>query len=181
MYEFFWKHRWLIGILLLIFLTIYRLNGDSLTFYTDVIQPDKMNELGYPIFGKYRSIRSDEFLVGTPQLLSSLFGKSAFGKYSYLKRGAKTIAVGSGIYLGFSTLAVAPWKLAFAVLPAEMAYSFCWYFTPIFAFLFSMELYYIITKNKSVSFVGSCFFIYSKNLMFFPPLLCSTLSYFVSI
>lgn len=162
MYEFFWKHRWLIGILLLIFLTINRLNGDSLTFYTDVIQPDKMNELGYPIFGKYRSIRSDEFLVGTPQLLSSLFGKSAFGKYSYLMRGAKTIAVGSGIYLGFSTLAVAPWKLAFAVLPAEMAYSFCWYFTPIFAFLFSMELYYIITKNKSVSFVGSCLTILSS-------------------
>ena len=57
MYEFFWKHRWLIGILLLLFLTLNRFNGDSLSFYNIIVQPDKVSELSSPIFGTYRAIR----------------------------------------------------------------------------------------------------------------------------
>lgn len=55
------KYRWYIGIGLLLFVTLFKINGDSMAYYTMTIQGDKVDALSYPIFGQIRTIRSDEY------------------------------------------------------------------------------------------------------------------------
>lgn len=50
-YDFMFKYRWYIGIGLL-FVTLFKINGDSMAYYTMTIQGDKVDALSYPIFGQ---------------------------------------------------------------------------------------------------------------------------------
>ena len=42
-YDFMFKYRWYIGIGLLLFVTIFKINGDSMAYYTMTIQGDKVD------------------------------------------------------------------------------------------------------------------------------------------
>lgn len=162
MYNWIFKYRWYIGIGILVFLTLMRFHGDSIAFYHNTIQPGVGNEFSTPIFGVVRPIRSDEYVVGTPDLLASLQGGNLFSVYNDVLRGTDTLNLATGVYIGLPTLILAPWKLVYAILPVEFAFSFCWYAPLIFGFLMMMELFYIISKNKFVSFVGSLLIIFSS-------------------
>ena len=162
MYNWMFKYRWFIGIGILLFLTVMRFHGDSIAFYYNSIQPGVGDELAEPIFGVMRAIRSDEFVVSTPNALASQYGSTPFGVYNDVLRGTDTLNLVTGVYLGLPTLILAPWEFAYAILPTEFAYSFCWYAPLIFGFLMMMELFYIISKNKLVSFTGSLLIIFSS-------------------
>lgn len=162
MYRWMFKYRWYIGIGILLFLTLMRFHGDSIAFYQNTIQSGVGNEFSTPIFGVVRPIRSDEFVVGTPNLLASLQGGNLFSVYNDVLRGTDTLNLATGVYIGLPTLILAPWKLVYAILPVEFAFSFCWYAPLIFGFLMMMELFYIISKSKLVSFVGSLLIIFSS-------------------
>ena len=162
MYNWMFKYRWFIGIVILLFLTVMRFHGDSIAFYYNSIQPGVGDELAEPIFGVMRAIRSDEFVVSTPNALASQYGSTPFGVYNDVLRGTDTLNLVTGVYLGLPTLILAPWEFAYAILPTEFAYSFCWYAPLIFGFLMMMELFYIISKNKLVSFTGSLLIIFSS-------------------
>lgn len=162
MYRWMFKYRWYIGIGILLFLTLMRFHGDSIAFYHNTIQSGVGNEFSTPIFGVVRPIRSDEFVVGTPNLLASSQGGNLFSVYNDVLRGTDTLNLATGVYIGLPTLILAPWKLVYAILPVEFAFSFCWYAPLIFGFLMMMELFYIISKSKLVSFVGSLLIIFSS-------------------
>lgn len=174
-YDFMFKYRWYIGIGLLLFVTIFKINGDSMAYYTMTIQGDKVDALSYPIFGKIRTIRSDEFLVNNPGIFASVMNVPSFGKYNIILRGTDTLNIISGVYMGLAMIAYQPWKLIFTILPLENAFSFYFYFVPVFAFLFSMELYYILSKNKLVAFTGATMTIFSSYFLWwgFPNYLLS--------
>ena len=71
--NFIFKYRWLIGLLLLVYLVVNGYNGDSLGAYDMMgVQPGQGSAYVYPIFGKVRTIRSDEFLVSDPSALFSM-------------------------------------------------------------------------------------------------------------
>ena len=42
-YDFMFKYRWYIGIGLLLFVTLFKINGDSMAYYTMTIQGDKVD------------------------------------------------------------------------------------------------------------------------------------------
>lgn len=174
-YDFMFKYRWYIGIGLLLFVTLFKINGDSMAYYTMTIQGDKVDVLSYPIFGQIRTIRSDEFLVGNPGILSSAMDVHPFAKYNSVLRGTDTLNIISGVYAGLAMLAYQPWKLIFTILPLENAFSFYFYFVPVFAFLFCMELFYILSKNKLVAFTGATMTIFSSYFLWwgFPNYLLS--------
>ena len=174
-YDFMFKYRWYIGIGLLLFVTIFKINGDSMAYYTMTIQGDKVDVLSYPIFGKIRTIRSDEFLVNNPGIFASVMNDPSFGKYNIILSGTDTLNIISGVYMGLAMIAYQPWKLIFTILPLENAFSFYFYFVPVFAFLFSMELYYILSKNKLVAFTGATMTIFSSYFLWwgFPNYLLS--------
>ncbi len=162
MYSWLFQYRWYIGIGILIFLTAMRFHGDSIAYYHYTIQPGIGDELSNPIFGIMRSIRSDEFVVSTPGVLASQYGDTPFGVYNEVLRGTATLNLTTGVYIGLPTLILAPWELIYAILPVEFAFSFCWYAPLIFGFLMMMELFYIISKNKMVSFTGALLVIFSS-------------------
>lgn len=174
-YDFMFKYRWYIGIGLLLFVAIFKINGDSMAYYTMTIQGDKVDALAYPLFGKIRTIRSDEFLVNNPGIFASVMNDTSFGKYNSILRGTDTLNIISGVYAGLAMIAYQPWKLIFTILPLENAFSFYFYFVPVFAFLFCMELYYILSKNKLVAFTGATLTIFSSYFLWwgFPNYLLS--------
>ena len=174
-YDFMFKYRWYVGICLLLFVTLFKINGDSMAYYTMTIQGDKVDALSYPIFGKIRTIRSDEFLVNNPGIFASVMNDPSFGKYNIILRGTDTLNIISGVYMGLAMIAYQPWKLIFTILPLENAFSFYFYFVPVFAFLFCMELYYILTKNKLVAFTGATLTVFSSYFLWwgFPNYLLS--------
>lgn len=174
-YDFMFKYRWYIGICLLLFVTLFKINGDSMAYYTMTIQGDKVDALSYPIFGKIRTIRSDEFLVNNPGIFASVMNNPSFEKYNTILRGTDTLNIISGVYKGLAMIAYQPWKLIFTILPLENAFSFYFYFVPVFAFLFCMELFYILSKNKLVAFTGATLTIFSSYFLWwgFPNYLLS--------
>lgn len=163
LYNWIFDKRWLLGIVLLIFLTINRYHGDSIGYYTNAIQPGSGTEASYPIFGETRPIRSDEFVATTPSVLASSYGETPYTKYNNIMRGDATLNIVNGVYLSYATLGYAPQELVYAVLPVEYAFSFCWWFPLILGFLMSTELFYIITnKKKLLSTTGAFLIVFSS-------------------
>lgn len=163
MYLWIFEKRWLIGFLILLFLTVNRYHGDSITFYNEIIQPSGGDDSSVPIFGKTRGIRSDEFRVDTPSTLAAGYGDHPYGKYNEIMRGTKTLNIVTGVYIGYVTLAKAPWELAYMIIPREYAFSFCWYIHIILGFLVTIELFYIITRgNKLLSVTGAFLIFFSS-------------------
>lgn len=174
-YDFMFKYRWYIGVGLLLFVTLFKINGDSMAYYTMTIQSSKVDALSYPIFGQIRTIRSDEFLVGNPGIFASAMDVHPFAKYNSILRGTETLNISTGVYAGLGMLVYQPWKLIFTLLPLENAFSFYFYFVPVFAFLFCMDLYYILSKNKLVAFTGATMTVFSSYFLWwgFPNYLLS--------
>lgn len=166
MYNWMFDKRWLIGMALLIFMTVNQYHGVSIGYYNNVIQPEQGSESAAPIIGRTRAIRSDEFVVVFPSTLASSYGEDAFGKYNTIMRGEETLNATNGVYLGISTIATAPQKLVYAILPVEYAYSFCWSFWLVFPFLVTMELFYIITKKKKLLSVAGAFLVVFSSFNF---------------
>ncbi|MBM6737981.1 DUF7657 domain-containing protein [Faecalicatena fissicatena] len=156
MYKWIFEKRWILGVLLLVFLTVNRYHGDSIGVYNEWIQPGEGTAASIPIVGETRDIRSDEFLVTTPAVLASTYGDDAYGKYNNILRGTDTLNIINGVYGGYATLGYAPWELVYLILPVENAFSFCWFAPLIFGFLMVMELFCIISKkNKLISVMGA--------------------------
>ncbi|WP_415980673.1 hypothetical protein [Faecalicoccus pleomorphus] len=162
MYIWIYDHKWLIGFLFLAYVSLFRLHGDSITVYSNVVQPNHVNIYSTPMLGEFRPIRSDEYIVTTPSILASSLGSHPFSQYSDIIRGTETLTIINGVYLGLATLPLAPWELSYAILPVENAFSFCWYAPAVLSLLMSMELFYIITKNKFTSAVGGILVVLSS-------------------
>ena len=169
MYTWMFDHRWLLALLFLIFTTALRLHGDSISYYSDVIQPHSGSGFGRTLFGQYRAIRSDEFIVDTPAVLASTFGPHPFGMYNDILRGTDTLNILNGVYGGLATLVRAPWEYAYLFLPTEYAFSFCWYAPIVLGFMACLEMFYIIAKNKAVAFTGACLVIFSAFYQWWAP------------
>lgn len=159
MYKWIFRYRWLMAFLLLAFLTINRYHGDSISYYYNSIQPGIGDASSNPIFGEERKIRSDEFIGVTPSVLASGYGEDPYGKYNEIVRGTKTLNIINGVYLGYCTLAYAPWQFVYMFLPVEYAFSFCWYAPLILSFLFTLELFYIITKKRELLSTAGAFLV----------------------
>ena len=162
-YTFLFRKRWLIGFLLLVFLTLNRYHGDSISYYNELIQPGMGDASGNPIIGKTRDIRSDEFIGTAPSILASGYGENPYGKYNEIVRGTKTLNMINGIYFGYCTVAYAPWNFVYSFMPVEYAFSFCWYAPLILGFLITLELFYIISqKDRILSVAGAFLVIFSS-------------------
>ena len=80
--SYLYHMRYIIALVLLLFLTIGRFHGDSMAAYDYYIQPGIGNENLYPVMGEARIVRSDEWVVSTPAKLASSFGETPFTKYN---------------------------------------------------------------------------------------------------
>ncbi|MBQ9441911.1 MAG: hypothetical protein IJU55_02750 [Selenomonadaceae bacterium] len=65
--------------------TIFEIHGSSISIYADILQHPELSDI---IFGKYRPIRSDEYVVFTPFAFSQYF--TNFSLISDIVRGTAT-------------------------------------------------------------------------------------------
>lgn len=158
MYEFIHKNRYKIACAFLLFVTIFKYSGSSITSYHEFlsIQPNYDDSRYHTLFGKVRTIRTDEWATSTTYLLSQANSENAFSYFSNVLRGTITemFTVAKAPVLDILMLG-RPFQIGFLLLGNDMGFSFYWYARLVAMMLGSYELCLILTnKNKKVSLMG---------------------------
>ena len=156
MYDFIYKKRYIIGLIVLVFLVFGKYNGSSIEIWNDYIQP-KYKVNSNVILGVPRAIRSDEWLVSTPVTLSQATKKVNFGTYNKILGNTKNLVT---LYPNLPSKDISilstPNNIGYLFLDEERAFTFSWYFPYFVLFFATFELMMIITKNKKLySLLGS--------------------------
>lgn len=157
-YEFIYKKRYIIALVLLIYLVVMEYSGSSIGCYNNNIQPDDNSNKYYsPIFGKAQPIRSDEWNVNTPIAVSQVVDEeNQFKYFNNNLRGTMTemFSVASSPVLDILLLAK-PFFIGYILLGASKGLAFMWYGKIIAMMLVSFELCMLLTnKKKVVSLLG---------------------------
>ena len=72
------RFRYLIGVFLFIFLVANGFHGSSMGYYNEIVQPLIQNDKYEEVWGEYKPIRSDEFIVSTPEWFSQYLYNKEF-------------------------------------------------------------------------------------------------------
>lgn len=161
-YDFIFRHRVALTILLILFFVINKYHFSSITQFDGFVQPGTGSEYIEPIFGRSQAIRSDEWLVSTPSKLSAQY--SDYGKFNEILRAEKTYNLSaSGLYKGYSGLAF-PLQWGFYFLGAERGFSLMSSAMFFLMLLISFEMCYILTKKakRVVALLGACLIVFSS-------------------
>lgn len=145
-YSFIFKHRYAISAILFVVLVIAKINFSSIGMYDFYVQPGSGSEFVEPVFGHSQAIRSDEWAVSTPRILTYQY---CYGeKYNDVVMASQTPNLqASGVLLSLAILAV-PTKIGYLFLSAEYAVSFQWCSLFIITILAAIELFNILSDKK---------------------------------
>lgn len=164
-YDFIFKYRVFVALGITVFCVINGYHFSSIGMFDQYVEPGMGSAYVEPIFGKLRSIRSDEWLVSTPQMLTGQF-TDYLGPNSILQAMESPILPTAGVFFGLSGFAIPrTWLMYF--LPANFGVSFYFCSGLIMAFFFSFEFFYVITRksNKAVALIGASFTVLSTYYM----------------
>ena len=151
--EWLYKYRYAIAIIIFILCIFLEISGSSIGMWKNW---GGMNvDADGVLFGKPRSIRSDEWAVLTPMMFSQYF--DGFNYFSNLIRGGNTDVF---MIYGLPTLNLMqvfrPFQIGFLFLGIAKGLSFFWCGRGIALFLVMFELAMILTKkNKLLSLLAA--------------------------
>lgn len=166
--EYFYKYRYLVGVALFVLCVVLRVNYSSSGILDSVIQPNHPTQTENTLIGTNRRIRSDEYVVNTPMIISQYRND-----FSLVNPDMMADNVVTSFYpklpnkspLSFLT---SPQYLGFMFLPFENAFSFYQLLPWFIAFFAVFEMLMVITKKrKLMSLVGSLFIIFSPVVLWF--------------
>lgn len=161
MYQFLFDKRWIVGGCVLLFLVINQFNGDSLTMYDSYFQQGEGSDFVYPVIGRERAIRSDEWMVNSVKDLSQYQLDNKYSEYNYLLRASNVANEGR---ITFANVFSNPFYLVKVIIDnifgMNCGYSFKWYAPIILGILISIEFFLIITKGKRLLSFTSTMMIY---------------------
>lgn len=148
LYGFIFHYRVWITFILCAFMIINKFNSSSVNQFDQYVQPGCGSEYVEPVFGESRSIRSDEWMVSVPRIMSTKY--AGLSKYNDIVRATeKTNISASGLYLSYAALAT-PEMWGYYLFGIEYGLSYFWSFRLIFGFLIAFEFCYILTKRKRI-------------------------------
>jgi len=160
LYNLLFKYRYVVAVSLFIILVLNQISFSSVGMYNLHIQPGMGSEFASPIFGWPRYVRSDEWMMELPLVLSAQYGPEAFGSINYIFRGTATEQAIFGISIGLNTIG-SPFDL-FYLLGDVYGVSARWVGLLLLSFMTSFELFYIISKkNRLLAVVGACMIVFS--------------------
>ncbi|MBE5940974.1 MAG: hypothetical protein E7264_00395 [Lachnospiraceae bacterium] len=146
--EFLFRYRWFVGGFVLLFLVANKYHCDSITLYDMYVQPNSGNEYVEPLFGQGRGIRSDDWVVTTPSIISNEFTDTPYDDYNEIMRGTETT---NGVFgantSSFLSIGSTVFSFLFGKIDVEYAYSFYWFFPIVLCFLSTLEMGVILTKE----------------------------------
>lgn len=156
--DFLVAHRWPIagGVFLLLFLCC--VNISNVGMFDAYVQPTQGGDLVRALLGVSRGIRSDEWLVNLPSLVSTEY--AGYGEINDLLRGTENYNLpASSLQLGYSMLSN-PLNLGYYLFGARYGAAFFWSGTLILSVMLAFEFGYILSKKKpligllSVALIG---------------------------
>lgn len=158
-----YKKRYIIGILVFLFLVVNGYHGSSVSIYNGVIQSNSQVENAVPLIGENRTIRSDEWGVTSVSVLSQ---NSEQNNYSVENKTLMAMEKPVNLYMKLPTKDITvlgnPPMMFFLFLPLEQAFSAYWYFNIFVMFFSTFELLMIMTQKKKIwSFVGAISIVFS--------------------
>ena len=170
LYTWIFDKRYCIAVAFLLFMTLNQYHGSSIAMFDQYVQVGEGSEYVEPVFGTPRPIRSDEWLVATPDRLSAQYGEDPYSQYNYIMRAAKTPNIANGgMYCSYAALAN-PFVFFFFILGPKYGLSLYWYGIIVLTFLVSIEMCMIISKkNKLVSVMGACLILFSGYYQWWIP------------
>ena len=158
MYEWIHNNRYKIACAFLLFTTIFRYSGSSMTCYHEFkgIQPHFDDSRYHTLLGKVRTIRTDEWSTSTPYIMSQGEGQNQHEYFSDKLRSTETdmFTISNGPVKDILMLG-RPFQLGFLLLGNDYGWSFYWNIRLIAMMLGAYELCLILTKqNKKMSLLG---------------------------
>lgn len=163
MYEFIYKKRYLIALIIFIYTLIMGYSGSSIGIYQNSIQTKDKNIYYTPILGQVRAIRGDEYAIVTPISISQSVGENPYSYYSDKLRGTDTDVLSIlGAPVLDITLLGKPFNIGYILLGPERGLSFVWYGKLIALILVCFEFFMLITnKKKLISLFGMILVVFS--------------------
>ncbi len=146
MYETIFKYKYIIAFVIVAFAVIFELNGSSIAMWQLSVDSIKKESV---LIGKPRWIRTDEWRVYTPILLSQTL--SDYKYFNGVLRGTKT-----DMFLFYAqpvknVMSVfRPFLCGFLVLDQAKGLSFYWVARIVSLFLVSLMFFMVITGNKKL-------------------------------
>lgn len=161
LWEWIYRKRWWIALVLFIFFVLNKYNFSSMHMYDVWIQTNQGDQYSFPVFGQARAIRSDEIWVDLPRFLSAEY--EDYGKLNNIVRATETSNLSaSGLQMGYAALAE-PEKWGFYLFGSEYGLAWMWSFKMIFGLLFVFETCMIISKNnRLISLFGAVLIHFSQ-------------------
>ncbi|MCR5755742.1 MAG: hypothetical protein K6G30_13135 [Acetatifactor sp.] len=153
--EFLYKYRYLCGLLIIVLAVVFDLNGSSIGMWNEAFSlPDNHVLAGTP-----RAIRTDEWRALTPMTISQ---NKAFSWFSDIIRGTRT-----DVFMIYPLPVLTPFILfrpflaGYLVLGASRGLAFFWAARLVFLWLSSVELFYMLSKQKGLSALGATLIAFS--------------------
>jgi len=153
------RYRYLIGLLIFAILVLLKLHGSSIGMWNSYLGQPNSDNL---IMGKERAIRSDEWLVQTPYLLSQNLTAEPLEYSNHLIRSdGQNMVIANAPTLTFETLGK-PFYWGFLFLNKDYAISWFYFSKLILLILLSYEISMILTnRNTKISLLGALWISFS--------------------
>jgi len=159
-YDIIFRYRYLIATVLFFILLVNKIHFSSIGMFDVHVQTGMGTRYTAPIFGTPQAIRSDEWMITTPNQLAAQYDPEPYGRFNYIARGTATENMPNGVALNLATLAF-PMSI-FYIFGAEYGVSARWVGTLIMTFMAAFEFAYIISgKNRLLAAVGACLIAFS--------------------
>lgn len=139
------KYRWIIGLGIIIFCTLFKISGSSISRFNEYINDDKTSI--DTIIGSSKEIRTDEWAVFTPMALSQEYNN--YQQISSIVRGIDTdtyIVYGQPV-LSWKII-FRPFQIGYLLFGSERGLAFYWSARFIILFLITYEFGLLICENK---------------------------------
>ena len=124
-FSFLEKYRYPVAIILFGILVSLKLHGSSSGMYWQILRGGV--DIPGVLFGTVRAVRTDEWSVLTPIMLSQYQGSAPFSYFSEIVRGCTTdVFLEYGAPVRDAAVLFRPFHWGFLLLPKEFGYSFWW-------------------------------------------------------
>ena len=153
--DLFLKLRYLIGVLVIVVIVTFNLNGSSLGVWDKYVSQRDDGKKTDVIFGQNREVRSDEWLVQTPFYLSQAEEDFSLVNEDYSLNGQNMIIAYNSPVKDITVIGK-PFNWGFFFLGRDRGLSFYWAMKLVVMVLLGFEVLMILTKRKkALSLIGS--------------------------
>lgn len=158
--DLIFRYRVLITAILLFIYVVNDFNGSSIACWNRFVKQDSpVSKYAAPILGHPQPIRSDEWEVDVPRMMTSQYEE--FGRTNSIVTGTETPNLAaSHLYRDFSALA-RPSYWGYFFLDFSHGLSFQWGYMILVGFLISFEFFYLLTGKRYLGLLGGVLFWFS--------------------